>query len=70
MHQILQKRHDFAMCRLGSLVAQNEGITAALEQRDSAFAKQTETIKRYEARLADVDTLVIDKEALEEQVRR
>lgn len=55
-------------CRLGSLVAQNESLSSTLEQRDSAFAKQSETLKRYEARLADVDTLVSDKEALEEQV--
>lgn len=50
-------------------MAQNEGLTATLEQRDTAFAKQSETLKRYEVRLADVDTLVIDKEALEEQVK-
>lgn len=57
-----------ALYRLGSLVAQNEGLTATLEQREAAFAKQAETVKRYEVRLADVDTLVSDKEALEEQV--
>lgn len=49
-------------------MAQNESLTATLEQRDAAFAKQSETLRRYEARLADVDTLVSDKEALEEQV--
>jgi DNA repair exonuclease SbcCD ATPase subunit len=53
---------------MGALIAQNESLTATLQDRESTIAKQDETLKRYEAKLADAKTVLSDKEQLESQI--
>lgn len=54
--------------RMGALVAQNEALTAAQRERDETITKQAASIAAYQAKLVDAQTVLSDKERLEEQV--